>query len=139
MLHDADLQGCKLAAEVQSGARWFGGVDGAEVVDAGLRPTDANRFRGLYLEGSPSTADVLSEPVSVEEARWLEKHRLELEAVRPRLLMSVLGKILSRGTDDVTRRDAGEGVLWIGAAWGAVGDGDGDGHGDGDGGDGGHG
>jgi hypothetical protein len=122
VLHDADVAGCRLAAEVRSSAQWFGGVEGVEVVDAGLRPADATRFRGVYLEGSP--ADVLADPVSVEEARWLAKHRLELEAARPRALIAVLAGIFIQGEGDSAEQRGDAGGWWTAGGWSLGGDDD---------------
>ena len=130
VLHDADLDGCRLADEVRSGPHWFRGAKGVEILDAGLRPGDARRFRGVYLAGSAADVNVLVSPVSVEEARWLAKHRLELEAVRPRALIAVLAGVVS-GREDPTRAPADDGGWWDGGAWGLGADG-----GDGDDGDG---
>ena len=122
VLHDADVAGCRLAGEVKSGSRWFGGVENVEVVDAGLRPGDATRFRGVYLDGS--AADVLTDRVLVDEAKWLAKHRLELEAAPPRALLAVLAGILIRREADPPREDGDDGGWWGAGPWSGDGDGD---------------
>jgi hypothetical protein len=116
VLHDADPAGCCLAAEVKADPRWFGVATGVNVVDAGLRPVDATRFRGVYLPGSP--IEVLTESASVAEAQWLSKYRLELKAVRPRALLAVLAEIFFRGDADEPRESYGDDGWWGAGAWG---------------------
>jgi hypothetical protein len=111
--HDADPEGCDLANVIAADPRWFGGIDGVDVIDAGLRPADAKRFRGLFLAGSP-----LNTPASTsqEEREWLSKFRLDLEAVRPRTLLVVLANVLRHGIDAKRNEDGGplgdDGGLW---------------------------
>jgi hypothetical protein len=125
VVHDADTAGCRLADDVTNGARWFRG-GGVEVRDAGLRPGDAARFRGSYLAAS-GTSDLLATHTTVDEARWLAKHRLELAAVRPRALLQILGQAVTGRADDVGPRATGMPFVF---AWGD-GAGDSGGHGDG--------
>jgi hypothetical protein len=107
VVHDADWHGCRLARAVAEEARWFAGVELHEVLDAGLRPEHARRFRGLWSlaeRGVHAAADELS-PADVN---WLRTYRLELAAVRPRVLMSVLRRAL-RGETVAAGSDAGAG------------------------------
>jgi hypothetical protein len=121
VVHDADPAGCSLATRVGEDPRWFGRAGSVSIVDAGLRPADARRFRGVYLQGSP--LDVGDGGITAEERKWLSNYRLELAAVRPRTLLTVLAGIL-RGEIVPTDRDKvgtrrlrriwdGDGV-WIG-------------------------
>lgn len=114
VVHDADRPGCELAAEV---SRWF---DGVQVVDAGLRPAHARRFRGLYLPGSPLQAT--GEGITPEEARWLAKHKLELAALQPRALLRTLGGAVARREEQL---EAGGGPAGDApfVVWGGDGDG----------------
>jgi hypothetical protein len=96
-VHDADPEGCKLAARIADDPRWFAGVEAVEVIDAGLRPADATPFRGLFLEGSVMSA--AAENTSLEEREWLSKFHLELEAVRPRALLGVLANVVRHGIE----------------------------------------
>ena len=119
VVHDADVEGCRLAGTVKTDPRWFGGVEIVNVVDGGLRPADARRFRGVHVEGSP--VDVLSEPVTLDEAKWLRKHRLELTAARPRALLAVLaGMLVLSEAEPAERDDSGD--SWGASAWGFGGD-----------------
>src|SRR5262245_51432199 len=90
VIHDADWNGCDLRERVAADPRWFGGVE-TNVVDAGLGPGSARRFRGVWLEASAS--DVLHTRASVEDAKWLNTYRLELQAARPRTLLSKLARL----------------------------------------------
>jgi hypothetical protein len=113
VLHDADWPGCKLAAEIADDPRWFAGVELPRVVDAGLRPADTKRFRGLF-QRATSRYDDPAPGVTPEEAKWLGKYRLELAAARPRVLMGALGNVL-RGESE----PGGAGAPWlVGDAWG---------------------
>jgi hypothetical protein len=68
-----------------------------------LRPADAKRFRGLFLEGS--VMDVATENTSMGERNWLSRFRLDLEAVRPRALLGVLADVVRHGVEP--RKDGG--------------------------------
>ena len=114
VIHSADWNGCRLAGAVADDSRWFAGVELPKVVDAGLRPGDAKRFRGL-LQVAGGGPRVASPGVSPEEAKWLGKYRLELAAARPRVLMGVLARVL-RGEMEGAGAD-GTGVFWGGDAW----------------------
>jgi hypothetical protein len=113
VIHDADWDGCRLAHAIADDPRWFAGVALPKVVDAGLRPGDAKRLRGLFREAT-SKGDVMSPGVLPAEAKWLRTYRLDLAAVRPRVLMGVLGRVL-RGEAESTDADG----AWLpGGAWG---------------------
>ncbi len=114
VIHNADLDGCRLARSIAEDPRWFAGVELPKVVDAGLRPGDAKRFRGLF-QVAASGFDATSPGVSPQEAKWLGTYRLELAAARPRVLMGVLGNVL-RGETEAGSTDGG-GLLWAGDAW----------------------
>lgn len=114
VIHDADWEGSRLAGEIADDPRWFAGVELPKVVDAGLRPEDAKRFRGLY-QWAESRYDVTSPGLLPEEAKWLGKYQLELAAARPRVLMGVLARVL-RGDNEAGGTD-GIGPVWVGDAW----------------------
>ena len=114
VIHDADWDGCRLAGAIADDPRWFAGVELPKVIDAGLRPADARRFRGL-LQVATGGFDATSPGVSSAEAKWLRRYRLELAAARPRVLMGVLGRVLRESEAGAT----GDGGLWlVGDAWG---------------------
>ena len=114
VIHDADWEGCRLAGAIADDPRWFAGVELPKVVDAGLRPGDAKRYRGLFQQAE-SGFDATSAGVSPDEAKWLRKYRLELAAARPRVLMGVLGRVLRGETEAGSAGDGG--LLWGGDAW----------------------
>lgn len=115
VVHDADWDGCRLASAIADDPRWFAGVELPKIVDAGLRPGDAKRFRGLF-RAATSKGDVMSSGVLPEEAKWLRTYRLDLAAARPRVLMGVLGRVL-RGEAEAENTDA-DGPWVLGDAWG---------------------
>jgi hypothetical protein len=115
VVHDASREGCALTQAVATSPRWFAGVKLPQLVDAGLRPEDARRFRGLYQHGSHGGGFEASlEPA---DAKWLDKYLLELAAARPRVLMSVLARILrgeseGEGAGLAGATAAGAGIVW---------------------------
>jgi hypothetical protein len=113
VIHDADWDGCRLAVSIAEDPRWFAGVELPKVVDAGLRPGDAKRFRGLY-QLAGSGFDATSPGVSPEEAKWLGDYRLDLAVTRPRVLMGVLGRVLRGETESGSL----DGPWLVGDAWG---------------------
>jgi len=114
VIHDADWDGCRLAHAIADDPRWFAGVELPKVVDAGLRPGDAPRFRGL-LQQATGGLDATSPGLLPGEAKWLGRYRLELAAARPRVLMGVLGGVLRGETEAGSGGDTG--LLWAGDAW----------------------
>jgi hypothetical protein len=106
VIHDADWNGCRLAASIVDDTRWFAGVELPKVVDAGLRPGDGKRFRGLFQLAASGFDDPGG--VSPEEAKWLGKYRLELAAARPRVLMGRLAKVLRGETEAGSAGDGGD-------------------------------
>jgi hypothetical protein len=118
VIHDADWDGCRLADAIVDDPRWFAGVELPRVVDAGLRPGDAPRYRGLF-QLATRGFDVDSSLITPGEAKWLGKYRLELAAARPRVLMGVLGRVLRGEAEGGSADDSG---LWL--ASGAWADGD---------------
>jgi hypothetical protein len=113
VIHDADWDGCRLAQAIADDPRWFAGIELPNVIDAGLRPGDASRFRGLS-QLAAGGFDAMTSAVSPAEAKWLRKFRLELAVARPRVLMGVLAAVLRGET-----AGAGDSGLWLaGDVWG---------------------
>jgi hypothetical protein len=117
VIHDADWDGCGLAARITEDPRWFAGVALPNVVDAGLRPADARRFRGLY-QSQSSPPDETGAALTPEEQDWLRKYVLELEAVRPRGLIGVLAGVVRAGRDAAAEGGADGGGVWYADTWG---------------------
>jgi hypothetical protein len=114
VIHAADWNGCRLAGGIADDPRWFAGVELPKVVDAGLRPRDAKRFRGL-LQQAESGLDSTAPGILPDEAKWLRTYRLELAAARPRVLMGVLGGVLRGEIQAGSTGDAG--LIGFGDAW----------------------
>lgn len=91
-LHDATRAGCELAHRLATDADWFGGR--VKVVDVGLRPVHASRFRGLLIPAE-TTRVAESEAITAWEANWLSKYNLELAVVRPDQLIKRLFKAIN--------------------------------------------
>lgn len=115
VVHNADPNGCGMARALAEDPRWFAGVELPEVIDAGLRPGDAPPFRGLYQRAAASGFDTGLPGISLAEAKWLGKYRLDLAAARPRVLMGTLGRVL-RGETESQGTDTGP-FWWFGDAW----------------------
>jgi hypothetical protein len=109
-LHDADPGGCGLIRRLCDDPAWFASqvADGrARVVDLGLRPRSANRFRGSFRSASsfPDEAAGANE----WETRWLARYRMEVAAVPPRLLLAALPSAWSE--------DSSSSALEVGDPW----------------------
>ncbi len=115
VVHSADWDGCRLAAAIAEDPRWFAGLELARVVDAGLRPGDAARYRGLY-QRATSGFDDTTPGLLPGEAKWLGTYRLDLAAARPRVLMGVLAGVLRDEDEGGAGTDAGG--FWVGDGWG---------------------
>jgi hypothetical protein len=95
-LHDATPAGCSLAHRLATDPSWFAGQ--ARVIDVGLRPSHAPRFRGLLLE-SKSAAVPTSEAITATEAAWLGMYALEVAAIRPEQVLKRLFKAINLPLD----------------------------------------
>jgi hypothetical protein len=95
-LHDATPAGCRLAHRLATDPAWFAGQ--AKVIDVGLRPSHAPRFRGLLLEGvsHPVPAE---EGITAWEAGWLAQYALEVAAIRPEQVLKRLFKSINLPID----------------------------------------
>jgi hypothetical protein len=102
-LHDATPAGCQLAHRLSTDPTWFAGQ--ARVIDVGLRPAQARRFRGLLLHPSGPAA-AAGDGISAAEAAWLSAHALELAAVRPEQVLKRLFRAINA---PVTPKKAAEG------------------------------
>lgn len=90
-LHDADPGGCGLERRLRGGPDWFAGqvtAGRARVVDVGLRPRSAARYRGSLRAARPD--GTATPELSEWELRWLGRYRMEVAALPPRLLLAAL-------------------------------------------------
>ena len=93
VLHDATVEGCRLAHILASTPDWFKGQ--GEIIDVGLRPRHRKPFAGLYL---PSPGAVIGNTAGLapEEVEWLGKYMLELAAIRPEQILKRLYRAITR-------------------------------------------
>lgn len=78
-LHDASHDGCSLAHRLASDPEWFRGR--ARVVEVGLRPAHAQALRGVWQPAEPARGERAG--TTATERKWLDRHALELAAIRP--------------------------------------------------------
>ncbi|MFM7846760.1 MAG: hypothetical protein ACKPEY_21345 [Planctomycetota bacterium] len=95
-IHDATVGGCQMAENIATDAAWFGG--GVPVIDVGLRPSHARRMKGLWHPASDQQQPATS-GITVREAKWLKRHRLELAAIPPEQLIKRLYRAMSQEID----------------------------------------
>ena len=96
-LHDATPKGCRLAHTLATDSDWFAGQ--VPVTDVGLRPRQAQAFRGMFLpRGAQPVA--AGGGLSASDAAWLSAQSLELAVIRPEQVLKRLYKALNRKDDD---------------------------------------
>jgi len=96
VLHDATPDGCQLATRLARDPEWFAGK--IPVVDVGLRPGQATPLEGLFRRSQKRQVEP-GEGLSVEEAKWLCRYRLELAAIRPEQILKRMFRALNRQYD----------------------------------------
>lgn len=127
VVHDADPEGCALAERVANDPRWVGG-GAVRVVDAGIRPGAAKRFRGLYSPAEPAPAAAAA--AVEDELAWLRRYRLDLEVMTPRGLMLAVAAAVATPLEDLAvaagTAAAAAGVVVVAEPiwWGAAGESD---------------
>jgi hypothetical protein len=95
-LHDATVEGCELAERLATDPAWFGG--GVPVIDVGLRPSHAQRLKGLWLRAAGPMQETTS-AVTARELKWLKKNKLELAVIAPEQLIKRLYRAISQDVD----------------------------------------
>lgn len=98
-LHDATPAGCRLAHTLATDSAWFAAP--VKVTDVGLRPGQAQVFRGLFQRHSDNRVQA-GDGLSANEAAWLSQYALELAVIRPEQVLKRLYKAM-------TRTDGGDG------------------------------
>jgi uncharacterized membrane protein YgcG len=98
-LHDATPAGCRLAHTLATDSAWFAAP--VTVTDVGLRPGQAQVFRGLFRPHSGNRVQA-GKGISASEGAWLSEYALELAVIRPEQVLKRLYKAL-------TRTDSGDG------------------------------
>jgi hypothetical protein len=91
-LHDSSARGCRIAHRLTHEKEWFAGQ--GEVTDVGLRPSQADVFRGLFVAAGPVV--VAGGGISAPEARWLSQNTLELAVLRPEQILKRLYAAMNR-------------------------------------------
>ena len=95
VLHDATPKGCTLAKYLVDN-RWF--QPSARIVDVGLAPEHAQKFKGFWQVASPRTPS--------DQTGWLAHYSLELAVIRPEQIIKRLFRALS-GANELPRDDGG--------------------------------
>src|SRR5688572_19402416 len=108
VLHDATVEGCRLAHLLASSADWFKGH--AEIIDVGLRPRHRRPFAGLYLP-APGVITANTAGLAPEEVEWLRKYSLELAAIRPEQILKRLYRAITRKAGTSRTEDFGDGSV----------------------------
>lgn len=80
-LHDATIEGCKLAYRLRNDSAWFKGS--AQVVDIGLRPSHRKSFPGQEDRLERDRDLQPGAGISQDEAKWLAHSALALAVVTP--------------------------------------------------------
>ncbi len=93
VLHDASPEGCSLAHRLKQRRDWF--AEGVTIIDAGLRPANAQPLRKLWEPAQVTKEDLDGPAFAPEEAQWLRQHRLALAAIRPEQIVKRLFRSIS--------------------------------------------
>jgi hypothetical protein len=91
-LHDSSPPGCRIAHRLSNDPQWFAGQ--GKVTDVGLRPSQADVFRGLFIPAGPHV--VAGAGISALEAQWLSEQSLELAVLRPEQILKRLYAAMHR-------------------------------------------
>jgi hypothetical protein len=92
-LHDASVDGCRLAHRLRNDAEWFRGQ--GTVVDVGLRPAHAKFFPGMHHPVEHAAPVRHGGGVSPEEAEWLQSAMLPLAVVPPEQIVKRLFRAIT--------------------------------------------
>jgi hypothetical protein len=103
-LHDASVDGCKLAYRLRNDAAWF--KDGAHVVDIGLRPAHRKSFPDQEDRLEPARDVQPGAGISKAEASWLSHSALALAVVTPEQIIKRLFRSMTLVED---QQDSGGG------------------------------
>jgi hypothetical protein len=104
-LHDATVEGCKLAYRLRNDPAWFKG--GAQVIDVGLRPVHRKSFPGLEDRMEPRVDVAAGAGISAAEAKWLSHSALVLAVVLPEQVIKRLFRSMTLAEEQP--QDSGSG------------------------------
>ena len=96
-LHDATLEGCSLARRLATSPAWF--LGGARVIDVGISPRHARRFKGLWTPVLPRGAALAG---ATADDAWLARYSLGLAVIRPEQVIKRLFRAISGTPDALT-------------------------------------
>ncbi len=88
VVHDASLDGCRLAWTLRHHPDWFAKT--ARIVDVGLRPAHAAHFANQAAELLHPGEVTAGDGIDPAEARWLSRYRLSAAAILPEQLVKRL-------------------------------------------------
>jgi len=108
VLHDAETTASSLPERIRDSKSWFS--DTARVIDAGLRRRDARKLGPVALPSLGAAAVPRGWPR--RDRRWYAKHRVELAAIRPAAMLSVLGAVVRGEREPEERSDGGDAGIW---------------------------
>jgi len=106
-LHDASVEGCKLAHRLRNDSAWF--REGAQVVDVGLRPAHRKSFPGQEDRLEPARDVQPGSGISATEAKWLSHSALALAVVTPEQIIKRLFRSMTLVEDQHHDSDGGGG------------------------------
>jgi hypothetical protein len=106
-LHDASVDGCKLAYRLRNDPAWF--KDGAKVVDIGLRPAHRRSFPGQEDRLEPAREVQPIAGISKDEASWLSHSALALAVVIPEQIIKRLFRAMTLVEEKDDSSDGGGG------------------------------
>ncbi len=106
-LHDASVEGCKLAYRLRNDSAWF--KDGAQVVDIGLRPAHRKSFRARRIGSRPRATSSRVSGISAAEAKWLSHSALALAVVMPEQIIKRLFRSMTLVEEQHHDSDGGGG------------------------------
>ena len=104
-LHDASVDGCQLAHQLANDESWFKGH--VPVADVGLRPRQAELFRGLWRIATPTA--MTGAGITAAERDWLSTYVLELAAIRPEQVLKRLFRAINRREGSADGSSGGDG------------------------------
>jgi hypothetical protein len=104
-LHDASVEGCKLAYRLRHDSAWF--KDGAKVIDVGLRPAHRKSFAGLEDRVEHRVDVAAGAGISAAEAKWLSHSALALAVVLPEQVIKRLFRSITLAEEQ--QQDSGGG------------------------------
>ncbi len=112
-VHDASVEGCRLAWQLRHDPQWFANT--GRIVDVGLRPAHAAHFANQAAALLHPTDVTAGDGINAAEARWLGRYHLSAAAILPEQLVKRLhaafAQIESGKAPDTTGSTSSDGVV----------------------------